>query len=210
MKKIDLTHTIYTEMPLYPGTEKPEIESLGPEAEDGFRIKWFRLQSHMGTHMDAPYHYFHTGRKIADFLPDELIGNAFICDVTKIRQQIEKSFLEQHEAALKECQIVVFKSGWSRYYGTPAYFENYPVLSEEAALYLMSLEIKGIGIDAPSIDVVETEIYPIHQIVLGSDKYVLENLTNLESVTADKVQLIALPLKLKEADGAPVRVVAVE
>ena len=48
--------------------------------------------------------------------------------------------------------------------------------------------------------------FPVHHTLLGAGVVIIEGL-NLSAVTAGDYELIALPLKLKGADGAPARVV---
>ena len=54
------------------------------------------------------------------------------------------------------------------------------------------------------------EVTKIHEILLGGDIIIVEGLTNLEALSNDKVGLVALPLKIKDGDGAPARVIAIE
>lgn len=210
MQTYDLSHFYETTMPLYPGTEKPYIHHFGPENEDGFRVTWFNLQSHMGTHMDAPYHYFKNKNKLDDFPVSTFIGKAFVLDIPVGFLEIDKKFLTCFKEQLYEAEILILRTHHARFYGTPEYFEGYPVLTEEAAEYLTTFKIRGLGLDAISIDVVETTVFPIHQILLSHNWFIIENLTGLEAIKKEFVQLMALPLKIKEADGAPVRVVAIE
>jgi kynurenine formamidase len=66
-------------------------------------------------------------------------------------------------------------------WGRPGYFEKYPVLAPETALWLVSRPLKGIGIDAPSFDPVEGS-QRIHHILLGKGLLLVENLTGLERI----------------------------
>ena len=67
---------------------------------------------------------------------------------------------------------------------------------------------KGIGIDAISIDPIDSFELPMHRIVLGAGLVIVENLTNLEQLIDRTFRFAALPLKYENADGAPVRAVA--
>lgn len=67
---------------------------------------------------------------------------------------------------------------------------------------------KGIGIDAISIDPIDSFELPMHRIVLGAGLVIVENLTNLEGLIGRTFRFAALPLKYENADGAPVRAVA--
>lgn len=58
MQVIDLTHTIYENMPVYPGTDRPKLEIANTYEKNGFRETLLTMFSHTGTHMDAPAHLF--------------------------------------------------------------------------------------------------------------------------------------------------------
>ena len=102
---------------------------------------------------------------------------------------------------------MLLSSGWDRYWGETQYFKAFPTLNEEAATYLCSFNLKGIGLDMISIDPVEEERLPIHRIVLGHGMVIIENLKNLHTLP-ERFFFAALPLHVKKADGAPVRAVA--
>ena len=68
MKVLDLTHTIRAEMPVYPGTEPPELTTANTYAADGFQETLLRMYSHTGTHIDPPAHLF-AGARTLDRYP---------------------------------------------------------------------------------------------------------------------------------------------
>ena len=86
------------------------------------------------------------------------------------------------------------------------FFTDFPVITTEAAQFLVDCGTELIGIDTPSIDKAPNES---HFIVLGNDTLIIENLTNLNLIEEDVFHLIALPLKITGRDGSPVRVAAV-
>ncbi|KJS87183.1 MAG: hypothetical protein JM58_05095 [Peptococcaceae bacterium BICA1-8] len=56
MKVIDLSHTIHTAMPFFPGTEPPIFEQANTLEKDGFIENKLTIYSHTGTHVDVPAH----------------------------------------------------------------------------------------------------------------------------------------------------------
>ena len=68
MKVIDLTHVIAADMPVYPGTEPPRLESANTYEANGFKETLLTMSSHTGTHMDPPAHLF-PGRTTLDQFP---------------------------------------------------------------------------------------------------------------------------------------------
>jgi len=79
------------------------------------------------------------------------------------------------------------------------------LLTPEAAEYLVSCNLKGIGLDCISVDGVASEMLPIHHILLGAGLVIVENLTNLSALPGDGFNFCCFPLAIEDADGSPVR-----
>ncbi|MCP4656698.1 MAG: cyclase family protein, partial [bacterium] len=97
----------------------------------------------------------------------------------------------------------------SRFWGTEAYFSEYPTLSPEAALWLGDLGLQGLGLDMISADETGSDDLPIHKILAGRSMIIIENLTNLHGLPENRFLFSCLPLKIQQADGSPVRAVAI-
>jgi arylformamidase len=74
---------------------------------------------------------------------------------------------------------------------------------------LVDAGVKLVGSDAPSMDHVDSKTLDTHHILVDQGVAVLENLV-LSHVAPGVYTLIALPLKLVEADSSPVRAVLIE
>ena len=205
MPYIDLTHVIYPDMPVYPGTEQPIFEAGTSLEVEGFLEKKISFYSHTGTHMDAPAHIIKGAKKLDELEISTFCGKA-IC--LHVKQQITQEFLKQHEEKFQNVEFVLFASGWDKYWGKAQYFEDFPTLTLEAAEYLCSFNLKGIGLDMISIDKVEDEALPVHQLILGNNMVIIENLKGLSNLPK-YFDFYALPLHVKDADGAPVRAMAI-
>lgn len=211
MKVIDLTHKIYTAMPVYPGTEAPTIYKSTTLIEHGFEESKISMCSHTGTHMDAPAHMLSNAHYLEDFHMENFIGKATILDFSDSNKKfIDVNMLEQHEDTIKKVDFVLLKTRWDKYWGQNEYFENFPALTEESAKWLCGFNLKGIGIDTISIDSMSSIFFPIHNIIMSKNILIIENLTNLEKVTMKYFLLSVLPLKYIHADGSPVRAVAID
>ncbi len=90
--------------------------------------------------------------------------------------------LRRQEEALGEAEFLLFCTGWDRYWGQPRYYEGFPCLTAEAAEYVASLGLKGVGEDSISLDPCDTTDYPNHMILLGAGLVNTENLTGLEAL----------------------------
>lgn len=210
MQIVDLTQTISPEMPVYPGTEPP-VFSIGCSlAVDGFVEKKLTLFSHTGTHMDAPAHLLPGGKTLDQFPAGQFVGPAWCLDFSGHKGAvIEVAELESYQRQLEQVEFCLIRTGWSRYWGNPQYYAGFPVLSVAAAQWLRRLNLKGIGFDAISADPVESQDLPVHRILLGKGLVLIENLTQLDQLPNQQLLFSCLPLKLAEADGSPVRAVAI-
>ena len=209
MQPIDLTHPIHENMPVYPGTEQPVIATRSSIEADGFLEKKLSLYSHTGTHIDAPAHLVKGGKFLDQFDIGRFHGRAVVVHLgTGEREAIEKALLKPFEDELKAADFLLIHTGWSRHWGTDAYFENFPALTGEAAEWVAGLGLKGIGFDTISADRADTRNYTIHKILLGSDMVIVENLANLDRLSGGTVDFSCFPLRFRQADGSPVRAVA--
>lgn len=74
MKVIDLTHTIWEKMPVYPGTDTPKFIPANSYEKDGFKETMLQMYTHTGTHMDPPAHLFAGGTTLDRFPASQFIG----------------------------------------------------------------------------------------------------------------------------------------
>lgn len=212
MQHIDLTHEIAPDMPVYPGTDPPVFEIGSSIEKDGFLEKKLTLFSHTGTHMDAPAHIIPDGRALDRYPVSHFAGQACVIDVcNSAMDHISVDLLAASADRIRMAQFVLLRSGWDRHWGTPGYFSGYPVLSPEAARWLTRepAHLKGIRVDMISVDPVDAADLEIHKILLGAGLVLIENLANLDSLPDTLFDFSCYPLRIKRADGAPVRAVAI-
>ncbi|AXV37017.1 MAG: hypothetical protein CIT01_01755 [Methanobacterium sp. BRmetb2] len=199
MRMIDLTHKLYNKMPVYPGDPPVKIGEIKNHHMDEYSLYKFQGNMHMGTHLDAPYHFQKGGRKISDLKLNELIQKARIIDVDS------KKIKVKHLKFLNDEKVIIFRTGWSSKWGKDEYFIKNPYLSSKCANYLVELCVKGIGIDAPSVDPFGDTSN--HKTLLSHDIWILENLTNLDKIYHDQFKIYIIPLLL-ETESSPVRAFA--
>ncbi|MBN2349335.1 MAG: cyclase family protein [Bacteroidales bacterium] len=208
---IDLTHTITSGMPVYPGTRPVNITVSNTVEKDGFKETDLNILTHTGTHMDCPAHIFKNGKTITDFAPDKFIGNAFVIDCRNLKpnSKIPVSLLQNVQQQLHSVDFILFNTGWDQYWNENRYFSGFPTLDDELADSLASYNLKGIGIDAISIEPVNEKYLNIHHKLLSKDIILVENLTNLQSLAGKTFTFCCFPLKIAEGDGSPVRAIAI-
>ena len=210
MKLIDLTHSISPKMPVYPGTEPPLFTTGCSIDDNGFLEKKITLYSHTGTHIDAPAHLIKGSNTLNRLSIKHFYGKAFLLNLADIKNRtIGIKELEPHRDTISQAEFLLIYTGWSLYWGNEKYFSNYHVLSSEAADWLSRFGLKGVGFDTISADKADTQNFPVHKAFLQKDTIIVENLTNLEKLPCDHFIFSCFPLKFEDADGSPVRAVAI-
>ncbi len=210
MRIIDVTHIIANDMPVYPGTEQPVLTTACEIETDGFLEQKITFYSHTGTHIDAPAHII-KGAATLDLLPiHQFYGRAVRVDITPdAGDAITMEHLIAHRGIIQGADFLLLHTGWSRWWGQKRYFVDYPVLTPDAAEWLRGLKLKGVGLDTISADRFDSLDFPVHKTLLGSDCIIIENLTNLDKLPNHSFLFSCFPLNFKQADGSPVRAVAI-
>ncbi len=205
MKIIDLSHILSPDISVFPGTEKPIFERKEIEGYPEVKITMY---THTATHMDAPIHIIKGAKCLDDFPVDKFMGKAIVIDCKHLAgKNITLDFLKQFEDKIKNFEFILFNSGWSAKWKTEAYFEGFPTLTTEAATWLTTFHLKGIGLDSISLDPVPDLSLPNHKIVLAKEILIIENMCNMDTLPNTEFIFQCLPLKIEQADGSPVRAV---
>ena len=212
MKVFDLTLNVSEKIPTFPDSPAPHFIKWASLGKDDYNIEMLFLSSHTGTHIDAPYHFLKKGKKIHELDPSRFLQNSILIKV-KARQNyaITRSDItsfEKKHGKIPSGATIVFATGWNDNTERKDFFSQNPGLSESAAKYLVSKKANLVGIDSPSIDVGSDPKYTAHHVLLKGGVLILENLCNLSKIKTVHFNLIAMPLKLQNATGSPVRAVA--
>ena len=207
MKVYDLTHTIRNDMPVYPGTEQPRLTTACTIEEVGYRETLLHMYSHTGTHMDAPAHMLPDGAALDRYPGEKFVGAAIVVDC-RGEKDISLPLLQRYD--LSGVDFVLFCTGWDKKWGTPAYYENFPCLTAEAAAYLAALPLKGVGEDSISLDPCDSTEFPNHITLMKAGFINTENLTGLDALLGRRFTFVTLPLKFENADGCSCRAIAME
>ena len=205
---IDLTLTLKS------GMRGVTFEPARILEKDGWNATTLSLYSHCGTHMDAPIH-FGVGRQTIDQLDvNRLIGPAWVVDVRPIepRALIGVERVSHIADKIKPGDGVLIRTGWCEYSGQDRYRNELPRMSAELARWCVEKHVRILGVEPPSVADVNNieELTAVHKILFEGNVIVVEGLANLQSLTKSKVTFIALPLKVADGDGAPVRALAIE
>ena len=219
-KIVDLTHLIDDGIPSWDlacGFKKTtDIDYADCITEVKFKVQSYSMPAGIGTHMDAPAHCVAGGKYISDFSLDSMLAKCFVVDVSgkasadylvSIQDIYE---FEQEFGEILSGSIVVFKTGWEKYWDDPKKYHNnlqFPSLSEEVAVYLAKRKISGIGIDALSPDV-GNSAFPVHHILLSNGIFILENMANLGVLPKTGAYILPAVIPIVDGTESPARVMA--
>ena len=205
---IDLTMTYEESM------QGVSFETARTYEHDGWNARLLHLYSHAGTHMDAPIHFGIDGPTIDKIPIEDCVGTAWVVDLSGIAPNavIEVAALGKVADLLQPGESIILKTGWSKYLESSEYRDSLPRIGEEFAEWCVQHGVKMLAVEPPSVADVNNleEVTKIHHILLRGGIIIIEGLTGLEALKQEKVTLMAFPLKIKNGDGAPARVIAIE
>lgn len=218
---IDLTHSLTSDIPSFDGdccfSLHIAVDYKDCESTNLFRVQKIEAKAGAGTHMDAPAHCFPKSKTIEALDLANLVTECIIIRVDDeanetyvVMPDAIKKFEEQH-GKIEPNTFVIFYTGWDKYWGTPKKYRNdlqFPSVHEETAKLLLKRDVAGIGIDTLSPDAGGKD-YPVHRVILGSGKYLVENVANAEKVPPTGAKIMIMPMKIKDGTEAPIRMIAV-
>jgi kynurenine formamidase len=231
---VDLTHSFGADMIVWPTEQDFKLIAQHAEETPGgyyYASNRIEMPEHGGTHIDAPIH-FSKGKQTLDQIPIErMIGTAVRIDVTEQcagnrNYRVAISDFERWEAEhgrIQNGSIVLLDTGFVRfwpsrkdYLGTELRGQegvrglHFPGLHPEAAAWLVrERRIKAVGIDTASIDYGQSTKFEAHVALLSENVPVFENLADLHDLPHRGFDVIALPMKIGDGTGGPLRIIAV-
>jgi arylformamidase len=209
----DITLLLGKDLPALPtGMSERPVQSPHFErffdVDKGDRVTMSRIEmnSHDGTHIDAPLHFFYGGTTIDNMPLDTTVGPARVIEIQDT-ESIKPAELETYD--IQPGERILFKTKNSpAAYATKVITGDYVYISTEAARFLVEKKVRLVGLDYLTIGNFKSpeNIKDTHEILLGNGVYVIEGL-NLSEVEAGEYELICLPLKLERGDAGPCRAI---
>lgn len=195
MTIVDLSVPLATGMPVYPGDPEVTIEPELTIDACGVEVHALHIGSHSGTHVDAPSHTVTDGRAVDDVDISRLVGPTLVLDV---RREVELP--DEVPERVFVC------TGWDEHWGAPE-MVNHPAQPVELVERLWDRGMRVLGVDCLSPDPTPAEIgrLPVHDLVLGRDGLIVENLRGLVPLVGRTITAAVVPLRLVGVDGSPVR-----
>lgn len=158
---------------------------------------------HVGTHADAPLHVRDGWPGTHELSLDAYFGPATVVDVSSLSEEISIDMLD---ALSPETDVERLLLKTNRSIAGSTFPEEWPSLSESCARTLLGRGLRLLGVDCPSVDLLESKHLPVHHMLFAGNASILENL-DLRRITPGDYELIAFPLKIMALDAAPVRAV---
>jgi arylformamidase len=206
----DVTLPLTPDLPVWPGEDDVSVEPLSRITQgDSTNVTSLKFTSHVGTHVDASWHFIDDGEKLNDLPIDRWIGPCLVVSIPDDAKRIEVAHLEAAEIP-EGTERLIFRTSNSAHWipGKLSFEEDYVAVAPEAAKWIVDHGIRLVGIDYLSIELFDDSANETHRTLLGNGVLVIEGL-NLAGIDPGPYQLICLPLRLAAGDGAPARVVLV-
>lgn len=222
---IDLTHTIESDIPLWPGDPGVQFETIADFSTSGYYLRKFSMGEHSGTHANSPKSFDPNGIGIDQYSPKSCIVPAVVIDMgekTKLNSDYTLTIKDietweaQHNKIPPNCLVILY-TGWQEKWQNSTQFLNrdeqgkmhFPGFGGEATQFLIEHRmIVGVGIDTHGVDPGLDQSFTTNQLILKNSGFVLENLNCLDQLPATGVTLIIGILRLKGGSGSPVSVLA--
>ena len=167
--------------------------------------------THVGTHIEVPYHHWKAGADAADFPVHKLVAPGLVLDFSHVidGDTITLDEVKKHDKRIHEGDIVFLRQDMDKYYWTERWDEQ-AHLSVDACKWLVDKGIACLGTDATGFEVPGTDYQPNHISCAANGIPVIESLTNLAALGDEHHMILVLPIPFVGSDASPVRVVAIK
>lgn len=204
MKIYDLSPEISGEMIVYKNKVEKEPRLIPTRTlKDGANESRLEIESHTGSHADAPFHFIENGKTIEKISLDKFMGKCIVLDLTKVRDSIKKTDLSKFKIQKNDIVLLKTKNKPEKEFN-----QDFVYLEKTGAEYLASKKIKAVGIDSLGIERSQPG-HETHKILLGKGIVIFEGL-DLSKVKPGKYFFHGLPLKIRKGDASPIRAVLVK
>lgn len=195
MKIYDISQEVFS-CEVYPGDPRPEKQSLS-DISDGklFNLSAFSMCAHNGTHMDAPFHFIESGKKVDEISLERFIGMAYVAQFDGfVTAEDAANILNRARECGNGCEKRILIKG-----DAEVSLEAAKLFAKEG-LFLLGNESQTVGPDVSPM--------AVHKVLLGQEVVLLEGI-RLQHVPEGSYLLNAAPLNLSGLDGAPCRAVLI-
>lgn len=198
----DITPALRTDIGVWPGDTPLTREILlDMRAGANITLSTLRATVHVGAHADAPSHYGATAPTIEQRSLDYYLGPCQVVGVTVARgARVTPALLS---AELRAPRLLL-RTG--TFPDPHRWNDDFAALAPELVDFAHERGVRLLGLDTPSVDLIDSTDLPAHKRFLANDMAILEGVV-LRDVPDGVYELIALPLPLTGFDASPVRAV---
>ena len=218
---IDLSHQINEHIPTWDGDVAFEKKTVMDYPASVARVMHYSMIANAGTHIDSPSHFIEEAPEVHHLNLNNLCVPIHLIDV---RAKAHADYMisleditiyEQKHGRIQPGTILIGLTGWDKYWADAKKYReedsngdiHCPGFAAEVGPFILERNLVGLGIDTFSPDGSDMS-FPLHLLLLGKEKYLIENLTNLSKLPPIGAYLIALPLKIEGAAESPIRAIA--
>lgn len=162
-------------------------------------VGWVKSSPHVGTHVDAPYHFLDEGARVGGLDLEAFVGPAIVIDA-RGRDALDATLLAAHD--LRAAPRVLFRTQ-ARTDAT-TFVETFPLLTDDAIHTMREAGVRLVGVDVPSVDAVDAKQLRIHEKLARAGIVNVENL-RLDDAAPGQYELLAQPVHWRDMDAAPLR-----
>ena len=204
-KWIDVSVPLHTGMVHWPTDPSVHIERFADMNKGAVcNVSKVEMCAHAGTHMDGLNHFIKDGAPLDTVPFDAVIGPCRVIEI-KDADSVKPAELVKHKLRGGE-RILLKTRNSKRQWWLEEFDTRFIHISKEAAEHLVERGIRTIGIDYLSVGGYERDGVECHQVLLGAGVWIIEGL-NLTKVRTGKYDLVCLPVKIRNSDGAPARAI---
>jgi len=204
---IDISRTLENGIICWPGDLGFECRRAAEIDKPGrFQLSELHTSTHVGTHIDAPSHFFPGGQDITAVSLETLCGPASVVDI-RARRDVSADDLEQADIPFGD--RVLLRTANESLWEKPAFDEGFFAIAPEAAQWLVDHEVPLVGVDYMSVDAFGSfgaQGSEVHRLLLGAGVAIAESL-DLSQVSPGRYELVALPLKIAACEASPARII---
>lgn len=207
-----LGHVFDENASVFPGDPAPSITIVANIPANGFLVEEVKTGTHTGTHIDAPGHFIEGARTVDDLRAEEFVWPAYVIDVRdRMAATPDDGFqlsvadiraYEQANGRIKKGSMVIIRTGFDAFFGTPAYLGSAPGFSGDAVNWMVAnRQIGGVGSDTFGPDATSDANFEATYNILAADKVALPGLNNLQALQVKGDVIIASAVALKDGSG---------
>jgi arylformamidase len=202
---IDVSVPLHTGMVHWPTDPSVRIERIADMDQGAIcNVSKVEMCAHAGTHMDGLNHFIKDGAPLDTVPFDAVIGPCRIIEM-KDTDSVKTEELKKHN--LRKGERILLKTRNSkRQWWDKDFDTRFIHISKDAAQHMVERDIRTSGIDYLSVGGYERDGVECHQVLLGAGVWIIEGL-NLTKVRPGKYDLVCLPVKIRNSDGAPARAI---